>query len=430
MRDFFSADDSGRRGSPAATVFLAVIGLLVVAVVGWASWAELDEVARGQGQVIPSRQIQVVQNLEGGIIAEILATEGQIVRPGDSLLRIDDTNLASSFRENEARWRALTAKRQRLDAEVGGASLVLPAGDAADSATVAAERALFEARRAELDAAIAVLERQAAQRAQEIAELDSRIQKFEQGLELAADERSILKPMVDQGVTSRIELIRLDRQITALEGDLDGARIAVPRVRAALSEARRRIDERRAAFVSRAREELAETYLRLSVLEQAMAAQQDRVSRTEVRSPVHGTVNRVLVNTVGGVVQPGMDLVEIVPLEDSLLVEARIKPADIAFLRPGQQVKVKITAYDFATFGTLEGRLEHISADSIADERGETYFQIRVRTDRNFLGSDENPLPIIPGMVAEVDILTGERTVLDYFFSPLAKVSQRALTEH
>ena len=296
--------------------------------------------------------------------------------------------------------------------------------------TVAAERALFEARRAELDAAIAVLERQAAQRAQEIAELDSRIQKFEQGLELAADERSILKPMVDQGVTSRIELIRLDRQITALEGDLDGARIAVPRVRAALSEARRRIDERRAAFVSRAREELAETYLRLSVLEQAMAAQQDRVSRTEVRSPVHGTVNRVLVNTVGGVVQPGMDLVEIVPLEDSLLVEARIKPADIAFLRPGQQVKVKITAYDFATFGTLEGRLEHISADSIADERGETYFQIRVRTDRNFLGSDENPLPIIPGMVAEVDILTGERTVLDYFFSPLAKVSQRALTEH
>ena len=376
----------------ANTLFYAIVLFFVVSI-SWMYWATLDEVTSGLGRVIPPSQTQVVQNLKGGILAEILVAEGTLVEPGQVLLRIDDTSFASSLRENRGRYVALLAKTVRLAAEVKGADPTFPAELDSHPMIVANETALHRARRSELQSAIAVLRRQEDQRRQEMIELKSRVGKLSESLALAREE------------------------------------LAMPRAKSALGETARRIEEKRATFNREAQAELNETRVRLSALKESLAAVEDRVARTEVRSPVRGTVKQLKINTVGGVIQPGMDLVEIVPLEDNLLVEAAIRPSDIAFLRPGLDVKVKFTAYDFAQYGALDGRLEHISADTIVDETGESFYQIRVRTERNHLGSDDDPLPIIPGMIAEVDILTGKKTVLDYLLKPVLRAREKAMRE-
>ena len=383
----------------------------------------------GTGRVIPSSQIQVVQNLEGGILSEILIREGEVVKEGQILLRIDDTGAASTFRENRARSLSLEAKIARLKAEVDGSKPKFPSALEGSAPTIAGELALYRARRAELESAISILRRQEEQRKQEIVEVQSKVKQLETRLSLANEELAILEPMVKKGVMSKVELLRLRRQVAGLDGELQGAKLSVPRIRSALSETRRRVEEKRATFRKEAQNELNESAVRLNVLKEAMTAVEDRVRRTEVKSPVFGTIKQLKINTIGGVIRPGMDLLEIVPLEDNLLVEAQVRPSDIAFLRPGQAAKVKITAYDFAQYGSLEAELEHISADTIVDEQGESFYQIRVRTDRSHLGNSTNPLPIIPGMVAQVDILTGKRTVLDYILKPILRARERAMRE-
>lgn len=428
----FVADlKSATTRGPAAwanTLFIVIV-LFFVAAISWMAWASLDEVTNALGRVIPPSQTQVVQNLEGGILAEILITEGQLVEPDQVLLRIDDTNFSSSLRENTGRYVALLAKTVRLEAEVAIADPIFPSELDEHPQIVANESALHRARSSELQSAMAVLRGQQDQRKQELVELKNRVGKLGESLELAREELGILEPMVAKGVTSRIELLRLRRQVTELERERDGAELAMPRARSALGEFARRIEEKRATFTSEAQAELNDTRVRLSALKATLAAVEDRVDRTEVRSPVRGTIKQLKINTVGGVIQPGMDLVEIVPLEDNLLVEASIRPSDIAFLHPGQKVKVKITAYDFARYGALDGELEHISADTIVDETGESFYQIRVRTKKSHLGEDDDPLPIIPGMVAEVDIITGKKTVLDYLLKPVLRARERALRE-
>jgi len=428
----FVADlKSATTRGPAAwanALFIAIVMFFVVAI-AWMYWATLDEVTNGIGRVIPPSQTQIVQNLEGGILAEILIAEGELVEPEQILLRIDDTNFSSSLRENTARYVALLAKTVRLEAEVAGSKPDFPAELTTHSQVTENESALYRARRSELQSAVAVLQRQEDQRKQELIELESRVGKLGESLGLAQEELGILEPMVEKGVTSKVELLRLRRQVTELEREREASVLAIPRAKSALAEIARRIEERRATFTSEAQAELNDTRVRLSALKESLAAVEDRVARTEVRSPVRGTVKQLKINTVGGVIQPGMDLVEIVPLEDNLLIEASIRPSDIAFLRPGQDVKVKFTAYDFAQYGALAGQLEHISADTIVDEAGESFYQIRVRTERSHLGNVHDPLPIIPGMVAEVDILTGKKTVLDYLLKPVLRARERALRE-
>ena len=372
--------------------------------------------------------VQIIQNLEGGILSELLVSEGDVVQQNAVLLKLDDTNFASTFRENQARRAALRAQLQRLNAEVNGLRS-LEFDERLDKSAMAAERALFQARKAQYNSTIAVLERQAEQRRQEIVELKSRVVNIQNSLDLAKEEQEILKPMVAKGVTSRIELIRAERQTSELKQALEGAQLAMPRARSSLDEVMRRIEEHQASFVSQGRAELAQVRLRLAVIEQAIATVSDRVRRTEVRSPVYGTVKRIMVKTLGGVVQPGMDLVEIVPLDDTLLVEARVRPSDVAFLRPGQAVKVRLTAYDFATYGALEGNLEKISADALVDELGESFFLVTIRTEQSHLLKGTTKLPIIPGMIAEIDILTGQRTVLRYFMELLNRVREHAFRE-
>lgn len=412
----------------ASSVFLVLILLLVASAIIWANKAQLDEVTRGSGRVIPSRQVQIIQNLEGGILSELLVREGDVVQQNEVLLKLDDTTFASTFRENQARRAALRAQLQRLHAEVNG-SEALEFDGLRDKSAMAAERALFRARKTEYKSKIAVLERQAQQRRQEIVELKSRVVNIQNSLDLAKEEQEILKPMVAKGVTSRIELIRAERQTSELKQALEGAKLAIPRARSSLDEVIRRIEEHGASFVSQGRAELAQVRLRLAVIEQSIATASDRVRRTEVRSPVYGTVKRVMIKTLGGVVRPGMDLVEVVPLDDTLLIEARVRPSDVAFLRPGLAVKVRLTAYDFATYGSLEGNLEQISADALVDELGESFFLATVRTKQNYLLKGDAKLPIIPGMIAEIDILTGQRTVLEYFMEPINRVQEYAFRE-
>ena len=414
--------------------FTHLLLVIIVAFFGiflaWASWAELDEVTRGDGKVIPSSQVQVVQNLEGGIVAAIPVREGAVVEQGQVLLRIDNVRAASDLRERRQRYLALLGALGRLRAEVDGTAIALAPEVLTDAPEVAAnERALYHARADALQSEIEILRSQATQRRQELAELRTRLDQLERSLALASEELEIKRPLAARRVVSKIELLQLERQVNDLAGELETTRLAVPRIESALQEAERRIEDRRLSFRAEAQRELTAVQAEATALVEAITATADQVRRTDVRSPVRGTIKRLLVTTVGGVVQPGEDLVEIVPLEDTLLVEAQVRPADIAFLRPGQPATVKVTAYDFSIYGGLDAVVEDISADTITDEQGESFYRIRVRTHDNALEEKGEPLPIIPGMTTQVDILTGEKTVLDYLLKPILKAKERALRE-
>jgi len=295
------------------------------------------------------------------------------------------------------------------------------------------ERSLYEARQNELKAQLAVFEQQAAQRKQELTELQNKQSHLSKTVSLIDEELRITKPLMEQGVVPRIEYIRLQRQLSEKQRELDGVRLAKPRARSAMREANRRIQERFLGFKAEAQRDLTARQTELSAVQEAIVAARDRVQRTEVRSPVRGIIKQVKVSTVGGVVRPSADLVEIVPLDDTLLVEAKVRPQDIAFIRPQQGATVKITAYDFSIYGGLKAKVERISADAITEPdssgREESYYKIIVRTQRNYLGTKAKPLPIIPGMVASVDILTGNKSVLDYLLKPVLKARDRALRE-
>ncbi len=409
---------------------LWAVVLFLAAAVYWAGVAELDEVTRGTGKVIPSSQVQVVQNLEGGILAEILVSEGDVVEEGQTLLRIDDTRFASSYREGRASYLNLKAKAARLRAEADGGLFEAPEEVQREQADVVQrEMNLFRSRADELATTAGILSQQADQRRQELSELKVEEQSLSRSYRLLERELQLTAPLEKEGVVSEVEVIRLKRQLNDLKGELEATRLAIPRIRSTLEEAEQKVAEIQLEFRSAAREALNETLAELARVSETNQALEDRVKRTWVKSPVRGTVKRLMVNTVGGVIQPGMDILEIVPLDDSLLVEANIRPRDIAFLRPGQNVTVKLTAYDFAIYGGLDASLEHISADTITNEEGESFYLVRVRTDRNFLGTEDVPLPIIPGMQTEVDILTGKKTVLTYLFKPVLRGMNTALSE-
>jgi len=406
-----------------------ILVLFVVAVV-WAYRSEVEEVTRGQGRVIPSRQIQVVQNLEGGILSEILVNVGEIVDQGQLLLKIDDTRFSAPFRESRNRYLMLKAKVARLEAETEGEDFKVPLDVAEENPEAAArEKNLFLSRQQAYQNQIAILEEQATQRTQELAELQAREKQLQRSLSFLQRELDMTRPLVQQGAVSEVEMLRLEREANKLNGDLESTRYQIPQVRSRLQEAKRSIEDRRLNYRNQAKEELNDILSELEGLSVTAVALEDRLKRTLVRSPVRGTINQILVNTVGGVIQPGMDLMEIVPLEDTLLVETKIKPSDIAFLHPGQKALVKFSAYDFTIYGGLEGDVEHISADSITDEKGENFYLVRVRTTRNFLGTEEKPMPIIPGMVGEVDILTGKKTILSYLLKPALRAQKMALRE-
>lgn len=426
--DVVSAEVQGPK--PRTKILLIAVLLFFVAIFVWAKNANIDEVTRGSGKVIPSSQIQIVQNLEGGIVKEIAVREGQMVEKGQILLRIDDTGFAASYGEKKAQYYSLMAQIARLSAEAEGRALEFPPELLAEARELTVDaRKLFKARNAELKSQLAILKDQLSQRKQELDELRGKVRQLNSSLALVLEEYDLTEPLVRKGIVPKINAIRLKRQISDIEGEISGSTLAIPRAKTAIREAGRRIEEKYLNFRSEARRELSQRQADFTQVEQSITAAKDRVVRTDIRSPVKGIVKQLKIRTIGGVVRPGMDLVEIVPLDDTLLVEVRIKPADVAFLRPGQEAIVKLTAYDFSIYGGLPAKLERISADTIVDEQGDSYYQIIVRTDKNHIVHRGQTLPIIPGMVASIDTITGQKTILDYLLKPILKTRARALTE-
>lgn len=410
-----------------ARIVLRAVGIVILLLLFWAAFAEIDEVTRGQGKVIPSSQLQVIQSVDGGIVSEILVREGQIVNKDQLLLKIDETRFISSLRENRAEYVSLLAKAARLRALAEGKPLALPPEVEREFPLIAAqERSLYDSRRLELEAQLAIARQQLAQRNQELVEVRARRDSAVNGYDLTMQELNATKPLLGSGAVSEVEIIRLERDVGRFRGERDQASAQINRIHAAIAEASNKIEEVELNFRNDARIQLADVTAKINSLSESSTTLSDRVKHSSVKSPVKGTVKRLLFNTVGGVVQPGNPIVEIVPLEDTLLIEANIQPKDIAFLRPGQQAIVRFTAYDFAIYGSLDAELEHIGADTITDEKGNTFYICRVRTHKSNLGEN---LPIMPGMVAEVDIKTGKKTVLSYLMKPILRAKTHALTE-
>ena len=413
-------------------VRLTIWGLLafLLFALAWAHFAIVDEVTRGEGKAIPSSRLQKIQNLEGGIVAELYAREGQIVDVGDPLLQLDDTRFASNVGETTADANSLTLRVERLTAEVEGREPDFAKDIAAQAPTLAAnELALFNSRRQQLHAEIGGLEEQLVQRRQELRELASKQGQFRNSLALLRKEIEMSEPLVASGAISPVEVLRLKRAEVESRGQLDATTLAMPRAEAAIKEIDSKIGEARGRYRSEALTQLNEARTDLTKLQSTGKALEDRVRRTLVTSPVRGVVKQLMVNTVGGVIQPGSDIMEIVPLDDTLLIEAKIRPQDIAFLHPGQEAVVKFTAYDYTIYGGLKARLEYIGADSVTDDEGNSFFLIHLRTDKSHLGSDEKPLLIIPGMIASVDIITGKKSVLSYLLKPIIRARAEALRE-
>jgi adhesin transport system membrane fusion protein len=407
-----------------AVLILSAIGIY------WASVSEIEEVTRGQGKVVPASQIQVIQNLEGGILSEILVKVGDAVKKDQLLLKIDQTRFSSSVQQNRSKYLSNKAKAARLQAETSGTPFRVPHEVMAEKPEVGIrEQELYESRKTELRSSLEIKQEQYNQRNNELKELNTKLAELNKTYLLFQKELKLMKPLVAQGAVSEMEVLRLEREAGAMQGDIEQTKQAIPRAQSRIEESQMALKELRLAFINKAKAELNEVSAQLGEDAATSIALKDRLDRTFVKSPVNGTINRLLINTVGGVIQPGMNLIEIVPLEGTLLVEAMIKPADIAFLRPNQDALVKFTAYDFTIFGGLTAKLEQISADSITDPKGNSFYLVQLRTDKNYLGPKTNPLPIIPGMIASVDILTGKKTVLSYLLKPVLRAKYMALRE-
>ncbi|EHV5555873.1 HlyD family type I secretion periplasmic adaptor subunit [Vibrio parahaemolyticus] len=432
-----------------ARLILWVMVLFFVAAIGWASWAQIDQVTVGQGKVIPSSQIQVVQNLEGGLVKEILVKEGQLVKKGQQLLLIDDTRFRSDYREREQQVANLTASVLQLSASINSVavnrdfniqdwekSVVLDYGkltfppvlEETQPQLTQRQKAEYREDLDNLRNQLSVIDQQVEQKQQDLVEIEARVRNLRQSYQYAKKELDITQPLADEGVVPRIELLKLQRQVNDTRREMTSSELKIPVIKSAIKESMLNRIDVALKFRSEQQEKLNNAQDQLSALVESAVGLEDRVNRTVVVSPVTGKIKTLNVNTVGGVIQPGMDIVEIVPTEDTLLVEAKIAPKDIAFLRPNLNAIVKFTAYDFTKYGGLVGELEHISADTTQDEEGNSFYIVRVRTEKTSFGQDAD-LPIIPGMTASVDIITGKRTVLEYLLKPILSAKTNALKE-
>jgi len=402
----------------------AIAGLLF-----WASEGEIDEIVRGEGKVVPSRQVQVVQSLDGGVVQDIQVKEGQDVEQGEVLLRIDPTRFSSSLGENRVEYFALKAKAARLEALANSTLFIAPEDVLVEAPDlIEMERNAWTARTRELEATLEIAREQVKQRRQELRETEANRDQAASGCSLTSRELQVTRPLLKSGAVSEVDLLRLQRDVARFCGEQKAAAAQVERINSAIHEAETKIQEAELNIRNQARNELSETRSRLATLSEGQAALADRVRLAEIRSPVRGTIKSLFVHTVGGVVQPGKDIIEIVPTDDTLLLEVRILPRDIAFLHPGQKAEVKLTAYDFAIYGGLEGEVEQIGADSTTDERGNSYYIVRVRTARASV-DEASALRIIPGMAADVNIVTGKRTLLQYLLKPILRAKANSLIE-
>jgi len=375
-------------------IVIALASLAVLGFVLWSLWAELDQITRARGQVIPTGRVQTVQAASEGTVNSILVKEGDHVAKGQLLVALDQVSVGAAVEEGKARVAALKATMARIEAELFNKPLSFPSDVLAFPELANNQRMLLQSRRAALNADISALSSQ---------------------LSLAQQELNLNRPLVKSGDIARAELLRLQRSVSDLSGQ---------------------IASRRSRYLEDLQAEYAKTQEELTTAEQALTQRNEQLSNAELRAPAAGVVSNLRISTVGAVLRPGDEVMQIIPAGARLIVEAHLSPAEIAFIRPGQDAVVKVSAYDSSVYGHLDGKVERISADTIVDDKGEaaqrpeTYYRVMVRTDKNHLGTDANPLPIIPGMIATVEVLTGKKSVLDYLMRPARTPKQEALREH
>jgi len=419
-------------------IFFTIVGFFVFVIV-WANFAKIDELARGQGKVIPTNKIQTIQSYDGGEIEEILVKNGEHVKIGQPLVKIDTTRFQATLEENQegiSQWMAMLVRlkiESNIDIDKPIPKLNYTeevkkiAGDYIES-----EITLFRNRVQELKSSVQVLKSQLNQKKQELEEIKSQKSQLEKNLKLVQLQRRTIKNLVQSGAKSKVDLINIEKEYQKLKGDLRSAELSIPRSKYAINEAKNKISEKIIGFRTEASNEYQKILVEFNKAQARKVSDSDKVQKTVIKSPVDGIIKEIYVNTIGGVVQAGQELIDIVPNSEILLVEAKIDPRDIAFINPKQKAIVKITAYDFSIYGGLEGQIVEISADSIIDKDskdGKSYYKVVVKTKQNYLEKDGEKLPIIPGMVASVDIVTGQKSIMDFVLKPILKIKQDSLHE-
>lgn len=416
--------------SRASVLLLWVVAGCFLLLFVWISVAEVDTVTRGDGRVVPSAKLQVIQNLEGGIVSEIFVKPGEQVSKGDRLVVLSGVQHDSELKIRSQQVWAMEAKVARLAALADGHEPHFPPiDDEAIRALVLAEKAAFQIKRSEQSAQLAVVQSQLFQKQRERDENRINMNTAQKGLELAIEERKTVAMLVEKGLEPKLELVKLDRNITDLQGRAEVAVVALSRIEAAINEIESRKLAMTKQFRSEALAELNRTQADLNSLKESVPALEDRLARAEIRSPMSGVVNRIFVSTVGGVVKPGEPIVEVVPADDELVVEALVRPQDIGFVKLGQQARVKISAYDYSIFGGVDGKVVNVSADAVPNEKGEAFYMVRIETDKKAIEVLDKKLPIIPGMQCQVDVITGKKTVLQFLSKPIVAVRENAFRE-
>lgn len=429
-RDLRMAEDT--RGASIAVILL--ISALLLAFLTWAALAEIDEVTRGDGRIIPSQKTQIIQSAEPGVVTEIFVRVGQRIAKNDLLFRLDKTPTAANLGELEAKTRTLTAQIVRLELEQEGKlDVAYPCPEVAKRAAQAVclnEERLFRAKAANLKGRVKVFEQRVEQKQRELNEVGTNMQRLKESLDLAQQELALIRPLAERQIIAETELLRVQRTVADLRGQLETATETKARAEAGLREATLQVNEQMLAFKQLAQAELNDKRAELSVVDETIRGAAERVRRTDIHSPVDGIVNEVLVTTQGAFINAGDRVVSIVPVDDKLLVEARVRPSDIAFIHPGQAAVVKVTAFDFSIFGGLDGIVENVGADTSIDPVSkEPYYTVIIRTNDSTLRGAKGNHDIIPGMVCNVDIMTGKKTIMQYLLKPINKAREQAFRE-
>jgi len=415
---------------PSWRLFAWPIMILLAVLMGWSYFAKLDEVAVANGEVVPQGKVKTVQHLEGGIVQEIFVADGDTVREGDPLVQLDLASGGTNLDELQVRLDSELLVRARLVAEAEGSEIAFPQEVAGRRPTlVAAQRQAFEARRRELASTLDVMREQVKQKQLETEELSAKRTAVSRNFNLAKERLKMSKSLLAEGLTAKMEHLELEAEVENLDGELRSLEPSIPKAKAAVQEARQRLRESEIRFRREAQDELGKVEQNVARIQELLLEAQEQGSRAEIKSPIDGVVKNMQYNTIGGVVRPGEPILEIVPTSDNLVVEAKLNPTERGFIRAGQKSVVKISTYDFARYGGLDGEVVRVSPDTSTDENGAPFFKVVVRTDRNYLGRDESDLPITPGMQATVDIHTGQKSVFDYLVRPVLKLRHEAFRE-
>jgi adhesin transport system membrane fusion protein len=426
------AYDPDVKGFKVGRTFLyAICGFMVLFTL-WAGFTKLPTVTRGEGKVIPTSSVQKVSNLEGGILAELLANEGDIVIKDQVILRLDNVMAASSYRDAVTKSYTLLTALSRLQAELDGKDSFVVSKDVLEKAPHVAleQQQLFQRRQENVQNQLSVIDAQLIQKQQEVNDIRARMAQASRNVNLGQREYRINQPLVKRGIISELEFLEVEKKLNAAKGEMTSLQINLPRVEQGLNETKAKAETIKSTFLNQVAEELNKTRTELSTIQETSTAGKDRVQRTEVRSPVNGVIKTINYKTVGGVIQSGSEIAEIVPHDEKIRIEATVRPADIAFLRPGLLATIKITAYDFSVYGGLHATVDQISADTIQDKQGAQFYKVYLNATSQLMQKNNKPLPIIPGMTATVEIEIGKKSILSYLTKPITRIMEGSFREH